>query len=196
MSVVHRYRDFGHAASPEGSEEEDVFEDVKLDAFETGYQAGWDDAVKAHTVEADKVTSELSQRLEDMSFTYHEVFSKLTLAMKPLMVSLVEKLLPDIAEKSLHAHILQEISALVEAHADGALEIAVSPAHRSALEGALEDKLDLPFRFQADSSLTAGQVYVRIGEAEREIDLDTVLQGVSEAVEAFFEQVKPEIKNE
>lgn len=195
MAISHRYADFGQGAFAEVSESVEALEDVKLDAFESGYQAGWDDAVKAHAAETDKVTSEISQRLEDMSFTYHEVYVKLALALKPLMVNIVNKLLPDIAKQSLHAHILQEVSALIDAKAENAVEIAVSPVHLAAIGDIIQKHLSLPFSIVAEPSLTSGQVYVRVGQAEREIDLDAVLRGISEAVEAFFEQVTPETLN-
>lgn len=196
MAVSHRYIDFGNESAPQAEDVSDALEEVKLDAFETGYQAGWDDAVKAHAAETDKVTSELSQRLEDMSFTYHEVQTKMALALKPLMVGCVTKLLPEIATKSLHAHVLQELGTLIDSTSGKAIEIAVSPDHKAALHDILQDRLSLPFQIAADPALTSGQVYVRVGEAEREIDLDAVLQGIAEAVEAFFEHVNPETLNE
>lgn len=196
MRISHRYADFGSDEQSTQSEEStDAIEDIRLAAFESGYQAGWEDAATAHAAETDKVTSEISQRLEDMSFTHREVYAKLVLALKPLMVTFVTKLLPDIAEQSLHAHILQEVRKLIDANVDGAIEIAVSPEQMAPLDSILENQLTLPFRICAEPSLKKGQVYLRVGHGEREIDLDTVLVGINEAVNAFFAQTIPEDKN-
>lgn len=196
MQISHRYADFGSDEKNTKSEESsEALEDIKLTAFESGYQAGWEDAAAAHAAETDKVTSEISQRLEDMSFTHQEVYAKLALALKPLMVTFVTKLLPNIAEQSLHAHILQEVSTLIDANVDGAIEIAVSPDQMTSLDSILKKQLSLPFRICAEPSLSPGQVYLRVGHAEQEIDLDAVLDGINEAVNAFFEQVIPEKTN-
>jgi flagellar biosynthesis/type III secretory pathway protein FliH len=109
MPISNRYADFGCSPLTEIEEDSEALENVKLESFESGYQAGWEDAVKAHSDGTQKAISELGQRLEDMSFTYHEVYAKLTLALKPLMVNIILKLLPTIAEQSLHVHILQEV---------------------------------------------------------------------------------------
>ena len=110
MSVSHRYRNFGGAKKPSGQQPEsanELTEDLKLQAFEAGYQAGWDDASKAHADGKEKTSAEFAQNLLDMSFTYHEALAKLTVSLEPLMKKVVEKLLPETVRMALSAHILE-----------------------------------------------------------------------------------------
>ena len=53
MSIAHLLEDFGetHAHAPIAMDDVSL-EDERLEAFEAGYQAGWDDAVKAQTEDA------------------------------------------------------------------------------------------------------------------------------------------------
>ena len=54
----------------------------------------------------------------------------------------------------------------------------------------------MPVSVQEDPSLTAGQVSMRIGAGEREIDTQRLLMSVRDAVDAFFYQINKEAMNE
>ena len=66
MSLSHRYRNFGGSkasAEPTSEAASETNEDQQLQAFEKGYQAGWDDAVKAQADSIAKVSAEFGQNL-------------------------------------------------------------------------------------------------------------------------------------
>lgn len=195
MSLSHRYHDF--AALSEGHDgplelSEDLVEDAKLLAFEGGYQAGWEDAAKAHETARDRVAADFAQNLQDMSFTYHEAYSKLSSAMQPLLLQIITKLLPDLRTKTLGAHILDQMNKLVKDQADNAIEIAVSPANLDTLDEILSLGTNVPFLITAEPALGDGQVYLRVNKEEREINLDAVTSGISEALDAFFQETEQE----
>ena len=109
MSLSHRYRNFGGSkasAEPTSEASSETNEDQQLQAFEKGYQAGWDDAVKAQADSIAKVSAEFGQNLQDMSFTYHEALSKLTLSIQPVLAEIIDKLLPSLAQKTLGPQIV------------------------------------------------------------------------------------------
>ncbi len=195
MSISDHYQDFGpglarsSAAQPA---EEDAQEEVRLQAFENGYQAGWDDADKAHQTARDSIASDFAQNLQDMTFTHVEAYAKLCLAMRPLVAQLVTKLLPEVAQKALGAHVFQQISELIDAQAENAIEIAVSPDNLPSLRDLMDEALDIPFAIVEEPSLGPGQVYLRVNATEREIDLDAVQRTLSDAIDAFFQQVDQE----
>lgn len=199
MSLSHRYREFGPDTPDDGFDEpirRSEVEAAKLEVFEEGYTAGWDDAVKAFENDQGKFSADLSQNLQDMSFTHHEAFVKLSTAMKPLFSQIIAKLLPEVARKSLGMHILTQLTELMEEQANGAIEIAVSPRNIYALQDLLEDQVEVPFALVSEPSLGAGQVYLRVNRTEREINLDAVISGISDALEAFFQQAEQEEDNE
>lgn len=199
MSIGHLYSDFGDAqygtTPAEPGSDNMQLEEARLAAFEDGYQAGWDDATKAHEQDQQKALSDLSQTFEDMSFTYQEAFSKLTVAMQPLLTMIVTKLLPEVARKSLGAHILAEVAELLKTQSSGICEIAVAPAALTIVEDVATRIPQLPFRFSADPALEQGQAFIRNGDTEREINLDTIQESIAEAVAAFFEQTEREMQN-
>ncbi len=195
MSLSHRYHDF--AALTENGDTtkgltEESGDDAKLQFFEEGYQAGWEDAVRAHETARDRVATDFAQNLQDMSFTYHEAYSKLSSSMQPLLSQIVTKLLPDLRTKIIGAHILTQMSDLMRGQADNAIEIAVAPANLDALNEILHDSTNVPFMVTAEPALGDGQVYLRVNQQEREINLDAVTSGISDALDAFFQEIEQE----
>lgn len=191
MSVSHRYRNFGGAKKPPAEEVEsasEAMEDQKLQAFEAGYQAGWDDATKAQAEDKERISAEFGQNLLDMSFTYHEALSKLTLSFEPVMKQIIEKLLPELVRTALGAHIIEQVQAMIDDHAHRPIEIVVSAPNAETVKSIAGEKLTEPFQVIAEDSLGEGQAFVRIGDSERQVDLDTVVEEVSKAMAAFFDE--------
>ncbi len=198
MSVSHRYQSFDGAASVGGTistHSEDQIEDIRLTGFEAGYQAGWDDAVKAQGDSEAKLTADFVNTLQDMSFTYHEAYAKLNEGMKPLFSQLITKLLPEVAAQSLGLQILEQITAIAPVEHGATIEIVVSPGKEDTIRTLLEEQAAVPFVLATEPSLPGGQVYLRAGTTEREINLDAVLDGIRSAFTAFFHTTQEEPKD-
>ena len=199
MSVSHRYRNFGGGQSPKDtpeSTEASSLEDEKLQAFEAGYQAGWDDAIKAKSDAQEKVKEELQQNLLDLSFTYQEALSTMTTSIKPALEQIVEKLLPKIVEGALTAHIVEQVTMQVAENIPQKVEIVVSSDSQPAVEDLIGQALPPPFELTGSDTVTSGQAFIRIDSDEREINLDDTIKQVSEAISAFFHEVEKEKSGE
>lgn len=191
MSVSHRYRNFGGSKSaPEKADADklEAIEDQKLQAFEAGYQAGWDDATKAQTEEKEKITADLSQNLLDMSFTYHEALSKLTTSLEPAIAKIMDKLLPQMVSQSLCAHIMEQINLVLSDNSDKPIKIVVASQNLDAVLEILDDKIPLPFELIGEETLGEGQAFIRFGQNESEINLDMLIDEASKAMRAFFHE--------
>lgn len=197
MTMSHRYADFGEVVSTAGAlsnGESTAFEDAKLQSFENGYQAGWDDAVQAQQSEQDKLAAEFAQNFQDLSFTYHEASAKLIIALRPLIDGILAKLLPHITQNSLNLHIAEHIQSLVAANIEKSIEIAVSPDNYQVVSDTLATQVSQPFVLTAEPALSAGQVYLRVNQAEREILLDDTMADIKNAFDAFFQQAEQDMK--
>lgn len=198
MPLLDRYNDFGTLVGPDQSSDGAGFDDqeaLRLEAFESGYQAGWDDSSAAHQTERERVSSDLAQSLQDMSFSYHEAYAKLSIAMKPLLTKCVTMLLPQTLQSSLSAQVISKASELVQAQSEGAIEIVVSPETEPAMRNLLEQNLNLPFGLAIDPGLLSGQVRLQAKAGECEINLDALLADLTTAIDAFCEVNKQEIQN-
>ncbi|WP_300011753.1 ABC transporter ATP-binding protein [uncultured Roseobacter sp.] len=198
MSLSHRYRNFGGpkvSDEPQEGARAELTEDQQLQSFEKGYQAGWDDAVKAQADSVAKISAEFGQNLQDMSFTYHEALSKLTVSMEPVLTEIVDKLLPGVMHEALGAHIVTQLTEMISEQPNQPIEIVVAPSQVERIQELAEGKLSDPFEIVTEQSLGDGQAYVCIGSVEHSIDLDSVLAGVSEAMAAFFHEAEQEKEN-
>lgn len=160
----------------------DAHEEAKLAAFEQGYTAGWDDAVAAQDREIALLRADLGRNLLGLSFTYAEARAHLLAAVQPLLCGMVEKVLPRLAHQAVGGMAAELLSAIAHERGGQPLEVTVSPASRAAVEEMLDTGTDLPMAFVEEESLGAGQVYLRLGRVERQLDLDGLIAAMSQAL--------------
>lgn len=198
ISIAHLYTDFSdfsHGPNAANAPADEMMHDAQLASFESGYQAGWEDAVKAKDEESESLTAEFVQKVQDISFTYHEAYNKLSAGMQPLMSRFVTTVLPAVAQEGLHFQLIDQIGKLMERQSENVVELVVSPERRAHVQQVLEDQAGIPFSVTEEPSLGDGQVYLRVNQHEREIDIDAVLSEVSSAVDAFFHTTAKELKH-
>lgn len=171
------------ATGPSISEAE--IEGAKLESFEKGYKAGWDDAVKAQSDDRTRISSAFGQHLQDLSFTYHEAYSQVMSAVTPILVEMAGSVLPQIARATLAQHIAEQLDAMTQDI--GALDviIAVAPSRIEVVQSLLDQDFGFPIELAADETLNEDQADIRFGETERQIDLGELIASVTEAVEGF-----------
>ena len=168
--------------------DEAQLEAEKLEAFDNGYRAGWDDAVKAQTEDSERISSAFAQNLQDLSFTYHEAYGQVMGAMTPLLEEIVSVLLPQMARAALAPQIAEQLQASARDIGQLDVIIAVAPGQAASVEPLLETGYGFPIRLVEDDTLTEGQADLRFGETERQIDLGAALQGVSDTIQAFIHE--------
>lgn len=192
MSISHLLEDFDAAQGGREVTLTDVsLEEERLAAFETGYQAGWDDAVKAQTEDARRITADLAQNLQDLSFTFEEAQAAVMQALRPLLTQMTSAVLPRLAQESLGPRLAGMLDDLVRDQGRCSIEITASPADMPRLSGLLASGPALGATLTEDDTLGPGQVSLRFGEAEHEIDLGAVLEGIDAAIRSFFDQTQP-----
>jgi flagellar assembly protein FliH len=195
MATSHLFEDFSDLPKkpivPTSLDVEEV-EDQKLQAFENGYQAGWEDAVKAQVDTGGHVSAGLAASLQDASFEYHEVRNTLTSAVQTIMQELMTTLLPKIAQHSLGAHIREQVLQMTQGALDRSIEVVVAPDAEETVRSLFVDDVEQPFDLVTDPLLAPTQALLRLGADEREIDLQRLVAGIGDTVTAFFETEKPE----
>ena len=167
MNAATLYQDFSSEEAGEprtaGALAADV-EDEKLQSFEDGYQAGWDDATKAH----------------------HEARGQLTKTVHEIMRGVVGAILPEIARQSLGAHIAQ----LVDAHTREAvahkIQLRVAEVSREQVERLLPDT-PVDYEVISDPCLAPDQATLQLDETEHAVDRGQVVKDVHAAVTEYFE---------
>lgn len=164
-----------------------ALEDEKLASYDSGYRAGWDDANAAQTEDQTRMRAELARNLQSLSFSYHEARSHILKAIKPLMLQVVGRLLPEIARETLAPFVLETLMPLAEGLGDAPVVLVLNPVSRAAVEALLEQATGLPITIQEEPTLGEGQVFIKLGTAEAQVDLDQATADIAAAVRGFFD---------
>lgn len=164
-----------------------ALEEVKLESYEQGYSAGWEDAAAAQTDEQGRMRADLARHLQGLGFSYQEARMHVLKAIEPLLVEIVSRLLPDLARETLAPVVLEALMPMAEALADTPVTLVMNPAARPAIEQLLQRATGLPLILQEEPTLGEGQVYLRLGSAETRVDLDRAIADITAAVRGFFD---------
>lgn len=188
MTISHLLEDFA-GASDEVEKQDSVDEAIevsRLDAFEKGYQAGWDDSKKAHKQELTNLSAEFSQNLQDFSFTYHEAFLHLTHAIEPLLQTILEKILPEIAHKALIPKVLAEIKSLTTHLSEPHVCATLNRANGERLQHLIAADQAVTITIDIDENLNDSQVVFKISDCEYSFDIDLTLSQIKQLVSNYF----------
>ena len=164
-----------------------ALDDEKLAAYETGYRAGWDDASSAVSEDQTRARAELARNMQTLSFTYHEARGHVLKAVEPLLLQIVGQLLPEIARETLAPFVLETLMPLAESLGDAPVTLVINPVARAAVEALLEQATGLPMTIEEEPTLGEGQVYIRMGTFETQVDLDKATADIAAAVRGFFD---------
>lgn len=188
MTLAHILEDFGVPSSTGPADPAVLSEEEKASAFENGYNAGWEDAVKAQSQDQTRIGTDLAQNLNELAFTYHEAKNHILKSVAPLITQMVEHVLPQMAHAALGAKVAELASEAAATQAGQPIKLMTAPINRDALKAALEGITELPVDLQDEPSLGEGQVRLCLDGGEMLIDLDELVGQISELTTAFFEQ--------
>jgi flagellar assembly protein FliH len=189
MSISHLLEDFSKDVGAHSISLSDVsLEEQKIKAFEDGYKAGWQDAVKAANDDMDRISTDFAGNIQDISFTLAEAQRDLLEALRPLLTGMVDSILPHLARKTLGERVIETLDSMIRGATSGQIELITAPSNANCLRTLLDDHDFDDAIVTAEASLGDGQVHVRAGGTEQEIDVDAVLKQIDLAVTGFFEE--------
>ncbi|MDX5349698.1 MAG: flagellar biosynthesis protein [Paracoccaceae bacterium] len=181
---------FDTAPTPDGGMqplvEASALEEAKMAAYEQGYSAGWEDASAAQQGDQTRIRADLARSLQSLSFTFQDARSHVLQAIRPLILEMTARLLPEVAREALAPTVLEALMPLAEEMGDTPLTLVLNSAVRERVEGLVARAVGLPVVIEEEDSLGEGQVYIRLGPQEITVDLTRVTQDITTAVRAFF----------
>lgn len=189
MTISHLLEDF--SVLPEETEasklmSEDGLEDIRLASFEQGYTAGWDDAIRAQAEDQTRVTGVLGKNLEDLSFTYQEALVQMTSSVEPVFRSLVEAVLPEVMMQTVGLQLVEQLQEMTADRLDQPVVLVVPVGTGKAISAAVQRNLAMQVEVRENASMEAGQVSLKVGSTEREVDTEKLLASLQESIESFF----------
>ncbi|MFV2034622.1 MAG: flagellar biosynthesis protein [Halocynthiibacter sp.] len=163
-----------------------VTEEQKLESFEKGYKAGWDDAAKAQRDDKSRISADFERNLQGLSFTFHEARAQMLKDLRPLLSDMVSKVLPGLVERNLPEIVVGNILEIARTNLDTQIELVVAPNNRQAIETLLGQQDQLPLQITSEPSLGDGQVYLRFADSEIQFDLHAVTDQIGHAIDDFY----------
>ncbi|PIE12445.1 MAG: ABC transporter ATP-binding protein [Rhodobacterales bacterium] len=198
MGINHLLENFEAvvAGSRDISLSEETLEDQKLEAFERGYRDGWDDALSAQSTENQQISTDFASNLRELSFSYNEAYTHITRALRPLLQTLFETVLPKAAKQGFSQKLAEELSGLLNTAGQKEIEIVVAPANQARVQAMLDQDFGLPIALVTEPTLGEGQAYLRSGTSEIQIDQDEIMTRALEALNGFFHEIETGARKE
>ncbi len=162
-------------------------------AYESGYAAGWQDALEQMRNEDALRRIAAEEALQAIGFSYAEAHQALSGLFLRLTGEILEKVLPETLRQALPAHLAQELATLVERNTHCPVQIACAPSVRATLEPLVQACPQLQIEMVAEPSFSEAQVALRLGAQERVIDLDSLLAALRAA---FDGQIRKQVQQE
>lgn len=188
MAIAHLLEDFGFNTRAETTAvavSEEVLDETRAESFETGYSAGWDDAVTAKDQEVTNISATLATSLQDLNFTYTEAQSQLIESLDPMFKVLTSAVLPDAMAASFGHHMVEQLTEMAKDQSDQGMAIVVAAGEGASVRALLGESFSVPVTVKEDEILEHGQAYLRVGSAERELNSAALLDSVRDSIDAF-----------
>ncbi len=172
--------------APQPLIEASALDEAKVASFEQGYSAGWEDAAAAQDGDQSRIRADLARNLQSLAFTFQDARTHVLQAIRPLILEMTGRLLPEVAREALAPAVLEALMPLADDLADAPLRLVLNPAVRESVESLVAQATGLPLEIEEEPSLGEGQVYIRLGPAETKVDLTQVTDDITAAVRGFF----------
>lgn len=189
MTITHLLEDFTRRDTDVGLDtSQAVLEEERLSAFEQGYQAGWDDSLKAAGGAERQLLEEISKALSDLGSCQNEVYRELLTNMRPVIGSLVEAVLPSVLKENLGIQLSSLIQDYVEKNGTAGIVVSIAKGQSDLLSDVTSILSNFSADIQEDAVLEPYQVRVSFaGKNEVEIDPEALMKQIKVSIESFFQ---------
>ncbi|WP_116086069.1 hypothetical protein [Tropicimonas sp. IMCC34011] len=158
---------------------------ARQEAYDEGYAAALAEAESARAADRQSAAADLAASLQSMAFSYHEARTAFLAEIEPLIVGILSRIVPE----HLGAALGQTVAQLVRTSAldlAPVVEVRVAPENVETVRDMLDTDESLPLQVMGEEGLGDGQAYVRLGDSERQIDLDAALEGIHAVISTYF----------
>lgn len=170
---------------------------LRNDAREAGYQAGYRDAKEETEATRQEATRELARKLQEITFIHLEARKAVITSLEPLVKQMVDTILPDIASKAFIDILTAQIASVASLLTDGPIRLHCAQDKSDHLEELVASLSDLPLSIRVEPDPDCSEFETRIStpEGARHINLDGAIDGVRQGVTAFLDLAKEESRN-
>lgn len=161
-------------------------EDLRLNAYENGYTAGWDDAMRQADDETRARQEALARTAEGLNFTYHEAQAHVLGALQPLLQAIAAQILPELARGALVQAVSEELMSVANELAATPVELRVPAGMQAAFEAGFEGLMLPPLDIVECDDLPGGVAEFAGGARQTRVDLAGVAEHLASTIARFY----------
>lgn len=137
--------------------------------------------------------SDFANILRDLGFTFHEARAHVMRGVLPFLRAVTRTILPRAVHQTLGARLEEEIRDLAEDAADLPILLRAAPGESGPMRDCIAEVPGLPIDLAEDDSVPPGQLFLILGRAEVNIDLDGPVARLTEALDALDMDMKEQL---
>lgn len=184
--------DRSESGTPRKEEPNEQLEAVKAQAYEAGYTSGWDDAIASDKTSRLRMEAEFERNIQNLAFTFGEAVTHVRSELRQFLETITDQFLPTIAPDILREHVRSELLKFGEELTDIPVELVASPDCNPTVAEMLKSDFAMEITLIEDADLSEGQVYLRLGTREMEINLNPLMKAVSAQLAALNQDQQQE----
>jgi flagellar assembly protein FliH len=197
MTISHLLEDFAPSQSTIADTEIEniqnvISEEARLEAFELGYSAGWEDSATARSEAHTHLSDELCEQLRSLSFTYHEALGQMTKNLRPALNLLFKNILPKTMSVTLGPRLAEEFTNIGQKSAATPVVISVPKGAGASVLALLSRDHQMPVNVQEDENLSLGEARLGIDDTVYGLDGNEVLETIEETLAAYLDLTEME----
>lgn len=163
-----------------------ALEQARAEAYELGYAAGQEDATFAAHSQRQAQEQEILNCLNKLHESDQSAQDMILAALQPVLIDLLKKILPLLAQKSLVPRVSYELLAMLDPPARSPIKIVMSQENCTLMQVYASQLGEMHISVDEDASLGQGQAYLKKDHHEYRIDLDTAVAAIIRLVEDYF----------
>lgn len=155
-----------------------------MQGYETGYQAGWDDALVSVETERGHISAEFARNLQELSFSFHEARAQATASLKPFVAAMLHALLPMTASQSLIENVWSAMEPVLQDHNAPTVNLMCAAEDTELLEEFAAKCSTMEIIVIAEPSLIQGQAKFQIAAERHELDVSAIVAQITSLISA------------
>jgi len=179
------FETFAEASAPQVLTPDEI-EEIRLNAYERGYNAGWDDAGQQAEEEDRARRAEVDRQLQQLAFTYHEVRGHMLRALEPVFAALLSTVVPAAARASVVPLAAEQLLKLAGTVTQTPVTLRIAPGNRPDFEAALDGLVLPPLRIVETDEIAPLQAAIAFEQQETRIDLAEVAEQLRAAIDRYY----------
>lgn len=188
MSIAHLLTDFSSRLHDPDLGQSDSVETFRLDAFEEGYGAGWDDGAAAVRETQTALRQDVLENLANLSLTQRQAYNTMLSALTPLIQKIGDELIPKIARECFTARLVEIIVAAIKRENLSHLTLSVNPDQIGPIRDILTEDLCDTVTLRSSADVPLDHAFVSTEHHDVEFTYHDVIAQISDDLAAFLSQ--------